>query len=300
LGNQARYLVRIDDTAGAAASNTIKRNWRAEPHIVDVNTGKEYFIRILDGKLSLYEQVGDTEVLIDGIIMLNGYLHNGKLVYNSASTVDIGEGGIANIVRDVGNTYTIEWTGALTADITTAGAGGLDTGSEASDTWYAVFVIADSSEVNSPDVLLSLSATAPTMPGGYDVFRRLGWVRNNASSDIIPFFQSAVGGYRRIIYTDNISNRAILIAGPSVGFASVSAAAYVPTTARTLAMQGKESGTTFTILYRGAAEPISGILIGNEMTYDSFPCTATQTIGYAHLSVGGITDIWVLGYLDTL
>ena len=74
----------------------------------------------------------------------------------------------------------------LTADITASGANGLDTGAEAASTWYAVHVITnnDGSSVAS---LFSLSDTAPTLPGGFTKFRRVGWVRNNASSNFLGF-----------------------------------------------------------------------------------------------------------------
>ena len=97
-------------------------------------------------------------------------------------------------------------TTTFTADITVAGANGLDTGAEAANTWYALYVIAgdgggtvfDSTANNlqPPNhrratrqaTLLSLSATAPTLPSGYTRFRRIGWVRNNNNSDLFRFY----------------------------------------------------------------------------------------------------------------
>src|SRR3990172_12758616 len=52
-----------------------------------------------------------------------------------------------------------------TADITVSGANGLDTGSEAANTWYNIFAIAKADGTTAS--LLSLSATAPSMPATY-------------------------------------------------------------------------------------------------------------------------------------
>jgi len=74
----------------------------------------------------------------------------------------------------------------LTVDITVSGVNGRDTGSEASSTWYAVWVIYDGTTVAS---LLSVSSTAPTMPSGYTYKRLVGFVRNDGSSNFVDFNQ---------------------------------------------------------------------------------------------------------------
>jgi hypothetical protein len=54
------------------------------------------------------------------------------------------------------------------------GAGGaLDTGTIAASTWYHVYLIRRP-DTGVVDVLLSLSATAPTLPANYTQFRRIG------------------------------------------------------------------------------------------------------------------------------
>lgn len=54
---------------------------------------------------------------------------------------------------------------STTVDITTSGAGGLDTGSESNDVWYYIWAIAQANGTAS--IIMSLSSTAPTMPTGY-------------------------------------------------------------------------------------------------------------------------------------
>ena len=77
----------------------------------------------------------------------------------------------------------------LTADIEAAeGENALDTGSEASDTWYYTWVIAKADGTVAG--LLSASATAPTMPDGYIYKALVGAVRNDGSSNFLPFEQN--------------------------------------------------------------------------------------------------------------
>ncbi|VAX17055.1 hypothetical protein MNBD_NITROSPINAE04-865 [hydrothermal vent metagenome] len=72
----------------------------------------------------------------------------------------------------------------LTIDITASGANGLDAGSEANAPYY-VYVIYNGTTVAG---LLSLSATAPTMPSGYTYKKLVGFCVNN--TDILDFYQA--------------------------------------------------------------------------------------------------------------
>ena len=85
-----------------------------------------------------------------------------------------------------GNAIVLPATSTVTANITASGANGLDTGSEASSTWYYIWAIWNGSAVAS---LLSTSATAPTMPGGYTHKAIVGVVYNDASSNFAGFQQ---------------------------------------------------------------------------------------------------------------
>lgn len=67
-------------------------------------------------------------------------------------------------------------------------AGGLDTGTIANNTWYHFFVI-KRTDTGVVDVLISLSATAPTMPSGYTLKRRIGSGKINGAGQWISFTQ---------------------------------------------------------------------------------------------------------------
>lgn len=69
----------------------------------------------------------------------------------------------------------------VTANLTAAGANGLDAGGEAASTWYYAWLIWNG--VTSA-LLLSTSATAPTMPGGYTHKKLIGAIRNDSSANL--------------------------------------------------------------------------------------------------------------------
>lgn len=90
------------------------------------------------------------------------------------------------IVKNTSGNAVVLSTVSLTVDIAASGANGLDTGAEASSTWYYVWVIWNGSTTAG---LLSTSATAPTMPSGYTHKALVGAVRNNGSSNFVAFNQ---------------------------------------------------------------------------------------------------------------
>lgn len=81
--------------------------------------------------------------------------------------------------------------GSTILDATVAGAlNGLDAGALAPNTWYYIFAIADSAGANQGG-LISLSSTAPTLPGTHTggFRRRIGCVRTDGAANFINFRQ---------------------------------------------------------------------------------------------------------------
>ena len=62
---------------------------------------------------------------------------------------------------------------STTISTTTTGVNGLDAGTIANNTWYAVWAISNGTTFAG---LISTSATAPSMPSGYTFKTRIGWV----------------------------------------------------------------------------------------------------------------------------
>lgn len=83
------------------------------------------------------------------------------------------------MLEDASNTYIVARTVNLTISSGTSGVNGLDTGTVAASTWYSVWVIYNGTTTAG---LMSLSATAPTLPSGYTYKARVGWVRTSATA----------------------------------------------------------------------------------------------------------------------
>ncbi|WP_342714454.1 hypothetical protein AAFG22_14860 [Bradyrhizobium sp. B024] len=66
--------------------------------------------------------------------------------------------------------------------------GALDTGSIAASTWYHVYLI-KRTDTGVVDVLISTSASSPTMPTNYTLSRRIGAMKTNGSSQWTKFVQ---------------------------------------------------------------------------------------------------------------
>jgi hypothetical protein len=242
-----------------------------------------------------------------------GYPYGGQMTYVSASQVSIGKAGETSLVRSSANDFDIEWTGVLTGDITVSGAGGLDTGSEAADTSYAVHVITDKTAVNTPAVLFSLSGTAPTIPSGYDTWRRLGWFRNNSSSDIIPFTQRGKGVSRRIRYDEDKDNVQVLGGVNATTFTPVDLSAFVPPTAGEVLLrvgfaqgvigvasdivQFRHTGSTETDPVFGSGSGTKSAIHNTDMV--EVPI-AGQSVDYKVSSANNSLNVSVAGYTDEL
>lgn len=93
------------------------------------------------------------------------------------------------VLKNAGGLSYLAESVSVSANITgTVGtANSLDTGSEASNTWYYLWLIYNGSAVAS---LLSASSTAPTLPSGYTYKALVGAVLNDGSSNFITFRQA--------------------------------------------------------------------------------------------------------------
>jgi hypothetical protein len=138
---------------------------------------------------------------------------------NTTFTVSTG------VIRDSLNIREITISSAKTINAAYTGLDGLDTGALAASKQYAVFVIGDSSGAKASGCLISLSATLPTLPTGYDVFRRIGWIFTDGSSHFLLAYQTGAGLVREYQYDAAAS---VLSGGTSATFAAVDLSAFVP------------------------------------------------------------------------
>jgi hypothetical protein len=212
--------------------------------------------------------------------------------------------------RNSSDTTDIVNGGALTANIAASGANGLDTGAEAANTWYAIHVI-DGPAVATAS-LLSLSATAPTLPASYTVFRRIGWIRNNGSSNFSLVTWFGGGSRRRCVYTgENFSATQVLAGGSATAFTGVSAASFIPTTSQELTVGSIFNGTSGNDIAELRA---TGTAVSNDAStirfqsdgtgdhgwQDDVTTNASQSFDYRVTSAFNDLELAVYSYMDEL
>lgn len=147
--------------------------------------------------------------------------------WGSSQQVIIGKAGEPSSVSVDGG-GSIDWTGDLTAALNQSGAGGLDSGSEKADQWYAVYVIGDSQGQNQPAALLSESFDSPQLPSGYDQKRLVWAVRNDGDKNIIKFYQSGKGCKRRCWYDYGTNNLRVVDKGNETSWTDIDCSKYAP------------------------------------------------------------------------
>lgn len=209
-GQTFRFIANANNT-GAATINinsvgakTIQNNGSALA-ANDIVSGKIYEI-VYDGtqfqisqvRLSGGDVVNDTTPQLGGDLDRNGNLANLPVGWGNvlaphenlvitrptAATVDIDANAV--LLRDT-NDYVYKASSVnLTVNITASGANGLDTGLEATSTWYYLWVIYNGTTVAG---LLSTSSTAPTMPSGYTYKGLVGAVYNDSGGNFVSFKQ---------------------------------------------------------------------------------------------------------------
>jgi hypothetical protein len=185
VGGVSRWRVLVGDGAPESGSNS------------GTNFGLQRFDdtgSIIDTPLTISRATG--KVSVNGAPlapvlpkMLAGLtLANDATTPNTVLDIDVGS------ACSDDNTTMMALMAAITKNCNAAwavgsGNGALDSGSAlAVSTWYHVYLI-ERTDTYVVDVLISTSATAPTMPASYTKKRRIGSIKTDASAHIIAFIQ---------------------------------------------------------------------------------------------------------------
>ncbi len=265
---------------------------------ITTGTKRTYIAPDKNGTLALLSDTGHLSV---------GYIDRLLFSWVTVSTVAISNGSC----RDSTDIFNIINGGTLTADITTSGANGLDTGSEAGSTSYFCYIIADTDGVNAVASLLSLSATAPTLPSGYDVFRRIGWVRNNSSSDFGFFNCNGNDRNRRYLLGDTLTSLNPLSGGTATVYTDVDLSSFMPSTSTYVLLvinylpnvatnifrvrpNGSTTNLPITVGAVGSIPSSALSFLGLELATDS-----SQLIEY-RVAASDVLDIFVYGFVDNI
>jgi len=189
---------------------------------------------------------------------------------------------------------TIKTTSNLTVDITASGANGLDTGSEASSTWYYIWVIKNPTS-GAVAGLFSTSATSPTMPSGYTKKRLIGTVYNDSGSNLYEFRQDG----------DRVNYQRwwlVLGAGSATGVTAVDMSNFVPSMATETELGCEEinsSSVTAYIRTKSAGTEIVR-LVGSAayLIFLSvrFPIFVATNFYYYQTGAGGALNVYIRSF----
>lgn len=126
--------------------------------------------------------------ITSGLATLTGFL-GGLTLSTAGSSATFGIA--AGIAADSTSALLLSLASAFTKTTSSwavgTATGSLDTGSIANSTWYHVFIIG--APMVTPDILISLSPTAPTLPATYTLFRRIGSMKTDGSGNWKKFSQ---------------------------------------------------------------------------------------------------------------
>lgn len=108
------------------------------------------------------------------------------------------------------------------------GVNGLDQGAIAASSFYCIYLIADSRNVNPTAGLLSLYSNAyPLMPNGYDSVRLIGFVQTDASKHFTSASVLNMKNARQFLLQPEVS---VLAAGTATTFTAIDLSGAIPTT----------------------------------------------------------------------
>ena len=135
-------------------------------------------------------QLATTAFVQSALVLPNNYISNLLLsTAGSSATFGIAVGVAMDSTNAALMTLASAYTKTTSAWAVGTGNGALDTGTIANTTWYHVWLI-QRSDTGVVDVLISTSATAPTMPASYDRKRRIGSMLTDGSAQWVSFTQN--------------------------------------------------------------------------------------------------------------
>jgi hypothetical protein len=159
--------------------------------------------------------LGTNEVVINTPAP-TGVVYNLQLSWLSNTTLGVAAGS----ATDSTNLYNMILSAPVTLNADTTGANGIDTGSFAENVMYAIYIIGSSTSQTFSASLMSASATAPILPAGYNIFRRIGYIGTFLNEAVFANFQQTGSGLERSYYYTQLPTQ-ILANGASTTWANV-------------------------------------------------------------------------------
>lgn len=235
------------------------------------------------------------------------YVSDLEITWASNTTLTIAPGAArdsTNTVDIVVGNYLQSNAANITLNAATNGANGLDTGSLANSTWYAVHAIGSSLNASVNATLLSTSATAPILPSGYDCFRRIGWVRTDGSAHLLKVYIE--GNAKTRTYRYDVVQSAKTSGGNSA-YTALSLSSFMPSTSTEVYLQynliANTAGNSFNLRPTGSSS-VSNVGASNPVTVTAIlgmingVTNTSQSIDWKTLENADALTLWVAGFTD--
>lgn len=217
--------------------------------------------------------------------------------YVKGLSIETYNGGRIDIAFDEALLVNSDGEGVIVTSITNdkiwpanSGVTGIDTGSEASSTWYYMYLIHNTSNGYTYGIL-STSASSPTLPSGYTHYLYFGAIYNDGSSNL-----------EYTTYAGNIAIRQRetedLSGGTSTSYSAVTL--HVPPHIRLAHIEFNAAGNDYNdiyLSYNGTHDFLHMDSSNGSENYSGFvPLTSSRQIYYK--TQGGSTYLRTVGWLD--
>ncbi len=229
--------------------------------------------------------------------LTKGAIDGFRLLFDTNVAVDI-EPGEAS---DSTNVFNLVSLATINVDrFAVEGPGGRQTGTTINpDTWQKILIIGDTTGVNAIDGLMVPVGTAFS-EAGYDVFRRVGYVRMNSGTDIIFFGAAGIGKYRSILWQAIHTQLIVLSGGSATSRTAVDCSSLIPPTSETAYLLLEQNASPNVDFAIAALGNIILQLARDETVTPLINVSPTQEIFYVNANPGGSVDIGVRGYVDEI
>ncbi len=155
------------------------------------------------------------------------FYFNGLGISNDATTPNTLLDIAAGSCLDSTGTFQLTLPVAAVVNIANVGLNGLDTGTIAASTMYAVYLVSDPVTQQASGCMISLNLTTPLLPFGYSAYAKIGYVTIDGASHILKGYWSDNDAARRVFTYDAYQATAVT-AGASNTYANVNLIHLVP------------------------------------------------------------------------
>lgn len=305
---------RVKFNAAGSASSTLAVSGLAAKNLMQYDqNGNKVAASITLNQLADVEYDGTDMVLLTALPPSSGGvqgIRKNLVVSTTGTNATVSATCDELSVENGSNSYATLRSVNLTINTAVTGANGIDVGSIAASTWYSVWAIYNGTTTSG---LVSLSATAPTMPNGYTYKARIGWIRTDATVNKYPFSMKQNGARAEYVVAagSNITTLPQFASGvsgtPGTTLTAVPTANFIPSTAAEVhtllyvngASTAQAGPNSVATIQGGSGIYMSGVASLVQQLFASW-AVESSNIYYAGAGGGGSTNLYCLGWTDSI